>query len=99
MVIDDNLTLEALRIPHFYSSFYVYKYATGLAAALSIAGRITDLGQPAVDDYLKFLGLGGSMFPIDELKTAGVDMGTQAPIEATVSYFQSRIRELERNWI
>ncbi len=99
MVIDDNLTLEALRIPHFYSAFYVYKYATGLSAALSIAGRITELGQPAVDDYLKFLGLGGSMFPMDELKTAGVDMGTQAPIEATVSYFESRVRELEKNWI
>ncbi len=98
MVLDDLLALECLRIPHFYSAFYVYKYATGLAAALGIAGRIQTLGQEAVDDYMGFLKLGGSMFPIDELKTAGVDMASEAPIKATIAHFENRINELENIW-
>ena len=98
MVIDPALTLECLRIPHFYSSFYVYKYATGLAAALGIAQRITDKGQSAVDDYLSFLKLGGSMFPIDELRVAGVDMATITPVQAAAVHFESRISELETLW-
>lgn len=98
MVVDETLTLECLRIPHFYSSFYVYKYATGLAAALAIARRITDKGQTAVDDYLNFLKLGGSMFPIDELRVAGVDMTSTTPIQAAASHFESRISELETLW-
>nr|WP_320191815.1 oligoendopeptidase F [uncultured Desulfobacter sp.] len=98
MVIDDALTLECLRIPHFYSSFYVYKYATGLAAALGLVQRITDKGQPAVDDYLSFLKLGGSMFPIDELRVAGVDMASNTPVQAAASHFESRISELETLW-
>ena len=98
MVIDDALTLECLRIPHFYSSFYVYKYATGLAAALGIARRIADKGRPAVDDYLAFLKLGGSMFPIDELKVAGVDMASITPVTAAASHFESRLSELETLW-
>ncbi|WDP91999.1 MAG: oligoendopeptidase F [Desulfobacter sp.] len=98
MVIDPALDLECLRIPHFYSAFYVYKYATGIAAALGIADRINRRGQPAVDDYISFLKLGGSMFPIDELKTAGVDMGSPGPVEATVAHFDSRVDELEALW-
>lgn len=98
MVIDEALTLECLRIPHFYSAFYVYKYATGLAAALGLARRITDKGTPAVDDYLNFLKLGGSMFPIDALRVAGVDMATIAPVQAAASHFESRISELETLW-
>ncbi|EIM65300.1 oligoendopeptidase F [Desulfobacter postgatei] len=98
MIIDEALTLECLRIPHFYSSFYVYKYATGLAAALGIAQRITDKGKAAVDDYLDFLKLGGAMFPIDELRVAGVDMATITPVQAAASHFESRIRELETLW-
>ncbi|MCG8549883.1 MAG: M3 family metallopeptidase, partial [Desulfobacterales bacterium] len=92
------LSLECLRIPHFYSSFYVYKYATGLAAALAITQRIIDKGQPAVDDYLNFLNLGGSMFPIDELRVAGVDMASNTPVQAAASHFESRTRELETLW-
>ncbi len=95
---DEPLTLECLRIPHFYSSFYVYKYATGLAAALGIARRINTQGQAAVADYLKFLKLGGSMFPIDELRLAGVDMASSGPIDAAVSHFESRVEELEKQW-
>ena len=98
MVIDEALTLECLRIPHFYSSFYVYKYATGLAAALGLAQRITDKGKPAVDDYLDFLKLGGSMFPIDELRVAGVDMASITPVQAAASHFESRINELKTLW-
>ncbi len=98
MVIDEALSLECMRIPHFYSSFYVYKYATGLAAALGIAAQIKEKGRPAVDAYHSFLGLGGSMFPIDELKIAGVDMSATEPIEATVLHFESRLKELETLW-
>lgn len=98
MVIDPALTLECLRIPHFYASFYVYKYATGLAAALTLAQRITDKGQSAVDDYLNFLKLGGSMFPIDELRVAGVDMATMTPVQGAASHFEARISELETLW-
>ena len=98
MVIDPALTLECLRIPHFYSSFYVYKYATGLSAALTLAQRITDKGQSAVDEYLSFLKLGGSMFPIEELRVAGVDMATITPVQAAASHFESRISELETLW-
>jgi oligoendopeptidase F len=95
---EPRLALECLRIPHFYSAFYVYKYATGLAAALAIAGRIQAKGQPAVDDYMNFLKLGGSMFPIDELKTAGVDMASPDPIKAAIDHFDNQIAELESIW-
>ncbi|MCG8617797.1 MAG: oligoendopeptidase F [Desulfobacterales bacterium] len=98
MILDDELALECLRIPHFYSAFYVYKYATGLAAALAIAGRITEKGQDAVDDYLAFLKLGGSMFPIDELKIAGVDMASPDAVNATVTHFERRVSDLESVW-
>jgi oligoendopeptidase F len=98
MVIDDALCLECLRIPHFYSSFYVYKYATGISAALAISKRIQTLGQRAVDDYLSFLTLGGSMFPLDELGTAGVDMSSSAPILETINYFKNRVDTLENLW-
>ena len=98
MVLDKELALEYLRIPHFYSAFYVYKYATGLAAALSLAGRIRDKGQPAVDDYLAFLKLGGSMFPIDELRVAGVDMASPGAVNAAISHFEGRVTGLESLW-
>ncbi|MCP3942642.1 MAG: oligoendopeptidase F [Desulfobacteraceae bacterium] len=98
MVIDEPLCLECLRIPHFYSAFYVYQYATGISAALAISKKIQTLGQTAVDEYLSFLKLGGSMFPIDELKTAGVDMSSPAPILETISYFGTLVNNLENLW-
>lgn len=98
MVLDDLLPLECLRIPHFYSAFYVYKYATGLAAALGIARRIGDLGQSAVDDYMAFLKLGGSVFPIDALRTAGVDMASPDPVNDTTAHFATRVNELASLW-
>ncbi len=98
VILDDALDLECLRIPHFYSAFYVYKYATGIAAALGISDRINRNGQAAVDDYLSFLELGGSMFPIDELKIAGVDMASPNPVNATVTHFENRVASLEVLW-
>jgi oligoendopeptidase F len=98
MVIDEALNLECLRIPHFYSSFYVYQYATGISAAQAISKRLQTLGQPAVADYLSFLKLGGSMFPIDELKTAGVDMSANDPIIATIHHFEKQVKTLDTLW-
>lgn len=95
IVIDDELCLECLRIPHFYSAFYVYKYATGIAAAIAICDRILSKGKPAIDDYLNFLKLGGSDFPINELKTAGVDMNSPEPVVNAIRHFESLVTQLE----
>ena len=95
IVIDDELCLECLRIPHFYSPFYVYKYATGIAAAIAICDRILEKGEPAINDYLNFLKLGGSDFPINELKTAGVDMNSPEPVENAIKHFEKLVIQLE----
>jgi oligoendopeptidase F len=95
MVIDPQLELECLRIPHFYSAFYVYKYATGLSAAVALSQRVLSNQPGAVDAYLLFLSSGGSKFPLEALKDAGVDMTTPAPIEATIALFDARLSELE----
>ena len=94
LVIDDELTLEALRIPHFYSAFYVYKYATGISAAIALADRVLNEGDAARDAYLGFLKLGGSMFPLDELKLAGVDMGSPEPVSAAIKHFSALVDRL-----
>src|SRR5438046_2167638 len=81
--LDAELDLECLRIPHFYHAFYVYKYATGISAAATLSQRVL-AGEPrSVEAYLNFLRSGGSKFPLETLKTAGVDMTTSAPIEST----------------
>jgi oligoendopeptidase F len=92
--IDAELDLECLRIPHFYSAFYVYKYATGISAAVSLADRVLNGSKAEVDSYLGFLKSGGSKFPIDMLREAGVDMQSPEPIEKTMVLFARRIREL-----
>ncbi|MFN2540995.1 MAG: oligoendopeptidase F, partial [Chthoniobacterales bacterium] len=93
--LDPQLDLECLRIPHFYSAFYVYKYATGISAAVALAERVV-AGEPgAVEAYLNFLRSGGSRFPLETLKAAGVDMSTPAPIESTLGLFERRLAELE----
>lgn len=95
VVLDPQLDLECLRIPHFYNAFYVYKYATGISAAVALSERVLD-GQPgAVSAYLEFLKSGGSKFPLETLRTAGVDMATPAPIESTLRLFELRLTELE----
>jgi oligoendopeptidase F len=94
-VLDPQLDLECLRIPHFYSAFYVYKYATGISAAVALAERVLSGESGSVDGYLNFLRSGGSKFPLDALKTAGVDMTTPAPIESALQLFERRLDELE----
>lgn len=95
MVVDPDIEIEWARIPHFYSSFYVYKYATGFAAATSFAKQIMDEGQPAVDRYLGFLKSGGSDFSIDILKRAGVDMSSPEPIQQAMSVFEDILTQME----
>jgi oligoendopeptidase F len=90
--IDAELELECLRIPHFYSAFYVYKYATGLSAAVALATQVLETGDPS--RYLRFLSSGGSKFPVETLREAGVDMATRAPIQATLDLFTRRLAEL-----
>jgi oligoendopeptidase F len=89
------LDLECLRIPHFYGAFYVYKYATGISAAVALAEKVLKGEAGAVDRYRGFLKSGGSKFPLETLKEAGVDMTTPAPIESTLRLFERRLGELE----
>jgi oligoendopeptidase F len=93
--LDAQLQLECLRIPHFYGAFYVYKYATGISAAVALAERVLRGEPDAVNAYLNFLESGGTKFPLDTLKAAGVDMGTSAPVESTLRLFEKRLDELE----
>lgn len=92
---DEVLALEALRIPHFYSAFYVYKYATGLAAAIALADRVTQGGRPERDAYLRFLSSGSSKFPLDLLRDAGVDMTKPEPVNTAMGRFNTLVDELE----
>jgi len=94
LVIDDVLALECLRIPHFYSAFYVYKYATGISAAISLARKVLREGAPARDTYLEFLKLGGSKWPLEELQEAGVDMHSPQPVEEAIAHFSGKVDEL-----
>ncbi|QYR20368.1 oligoendopeptidase F [Paenibacillus sp. sptzw28] len=96
MVIDKDIEMEWARIPHFYTSFYVYKYATGFSAATSFAKQILEEGAPAVDRYLGFLKSGGSDYSINILKKAGVDMSTPEPIEQAMSVFEELITQMEQ---
>jgi oligoendopeptidase F len=94
LVIDPELSLECLRIPHFYSAFYVYKYATGISAAIALADKVIHEGDPARQAYLEFLKLGGSKFPLDELLDAGVDMGSPVPIKLAIAHFGQLVDQL-----
>jgi oligoendopeptidase F len=95
VTLDDEIALEWARIPHFYYNFYVYQYATGLAAALALSNKILAEGQPAVDRYLSFLSSGSSRPSIDLLRDAGVDMTSPAPIQAAMDRFDALLDELE----
>ncbi len=96
MELEDVSDLEGLRIPHFYNAFYVYKYATGISASLALAERVCSGGKKERDDYFAFLKSGGSRYPIDALRVAGVDMGTTEPVEAACRRFGSLVDELEK---
>src|SRR5437016_181687 len=93
--LDPELDLECLRIPHFYHTFYVYKYATGISAAVALSQRVLSGATGSVEVYLNFLCSGGSKFPLETLKAAGVDMTTPAPIESTLRLFERRLDNLE----
>lgn len=93
--IDDQLKLECFRIPHFYRAFYVYKYATGLSAAIALSERVLSGGKSELDAYLSFLKGGCSKDPLDLLKDAGVDMTTPAPVSAALDRFEALVAELD----
>ena len=93
--VNESLTYEWSRIPHFYRPFYVYQYATGLSAAICLVRNMRSEGAPAVDAYLRFLKAGGSKDPIDLLKDAGVDLSETAPIESAVAEFKECLASLK----
>lgn len=95
MVVDPEIDMEWARIPHFYTPFYVYQYATGFSAAVAISRRILKEGKPAVDDYIRFLSSGGSDYPIELLKIAGVDMSTKEPVNQALKLFGELLDQLE----
>ena len=96
MVFEETSDLEGLRIPHFYRAFYVYKYATGVSAALALADRVLNGGVKEREEYFSFLKSGGSHFPIETLKSAGVDMSSPEPINAACETFARLVDELEK---
>jgi len=95
VVLDPQLDLECMRIPHFYNAFYVYKYATGISAAMALSERVLSGTPGAVEAYLGFLKSGGSKFPLETLQEAGVDMRTPDAVESTLRIFDRRLTELE----
>lgn len=92
--IDDAAQLEWSRIPHFYYNFYVYQYATGLSAALALSERVLKGGEQEREDYLNFLRSGCSRYPLEVLKSAGVDMNTAAPVNAALAKFSKLVEML-----
>ena len=95
IVHDDEIAYEWARIPHFYTSFYVYKYATGIISAVSIVKRILAEGESAVKDYFEFLSSGACTDPVSILKKAGVDLTTSAPFEAATEEFKATLNEFK----
>jgi len=96
IVLDEEINIEWARIPHFYNAFYVYKYATGFSAATALAKQITEEGEPAVKRYMEFLASGGSDYPINLLRKAGVDMETPEPVEEALTVFTELLDQLEK---
>lgn len=94
-VIDEQLSLECFRIPHFYRGFYVYKYATGLSAAVALSRRVLEGGAAEREAYLRFLSSGCSRDPLDLLRDAGVDMSTPEPIAVTLKVFGDLVQQLD----
>lgn len=95
MVVDEDVDLEWARIPHFYTAFYVYKYATGFSAATAITRQILEEGEPAVYRYLAFLKKGASDYPLNLLKSAGVDMATPHPVQEGLDVFAQLVDQME----
>ncbi|MCL2351101.1 MAG: oligoendopeptidase F [Firmicutes bacterium] len=95
MVIDSQIDMEWARIPHFYNDYYVFQYATGFSAAIAFSKRILREGEPAVRAYTEFLKGGSSVYPIDLLKTAGVDMSAPLPVREALTVFKELLDEME----
>ena len=95
IVVDELIDYEWARIPHLYMNFYVYKYATGFSAAVSLAKQILTEGEPAVQRYMEFLKSGGSNYPINLLQKAGVDMNTAEPIQSALEVFREALEQME----
>ncbi|MDD5602935.1 MAG: oligoendopeptidase F [Eubacteriales bacterium] len=93
--LDDEIKIEWARIPHFYNSFYVYKYATGFSAAVALSSMILGEGDPAVKRYLNFLASGSSDYPVELLKKAGVDLSSPSPVLAALKVFEEILDQLE----
>jgi oligoendopeptidase F len=96
MKFEERSDLEGLRIPHFYNAFYVYKYATGISASIALSERVLGGGEREREDYFAFLRSGGSRFPIESLKLAGVDMSTPEPVRAACASLARWSAELKR---
>ena len=96
MCVDKEIELEWARIPHFYTPFYVYQYATGFSAAIALSKRILEEGEPAVEEYKSFLKGGSSRYPLDLLRMAGVDMEQKRPVEDALCVFKQYLDEMER---
>ena len=94
--VDEEIALEWARIPHFYSSFYVYKYATGFSAAVALADGILSGDKEKVKAYRKFLTTGGSDYPLELLKNAGVDLTKTAPVQSALNVFGENLKLLEK---
>lgn len=95
IVVDPDIDMEWSRIPHFYTAFYVYQYATGYSAAIALSRRILNEGAPAVKDYIRFLSSGSSDYPIELLKSAGVDMSTKEPVNQALKLFEELLDQME----
>lgn len=95
IVVDDYIDVEWARIPHFYQNFYVYKYATGFSAATALSTGVLKDGEPALNKYLNFLKSGGSDYPLELLKNAGVDMTTPKPVEDALKVFEATLDQFE----
>ena len=96
LCIDRQIEMEWARIPHFYTPFYVYQYATGFSAAIALSGKILREGEAAVEQYKKFLKGGSSMYPLELLRLAGVDMEQKKPVEDALLVFSEYLDEMER---
>ena len=96
MVFEPESDLEGMRIPHFYHSYYVYKYATGISASMALAERVCSGGKSEKEDYFRFLKSGGSRYPMEALRVAGVDMASPEPVKAACANFAALVDEMEK---
>ena len=94
--VDDNISMEWAFIPHFYYGFYVYQYSTSFTASISLAERVLNKEKGAFEKYIQFLSSGGSEYPIDLLKKAGVDMTSSEPFDKTIASMNAVMDEIEK---